>query len=116
VQIPSEPREKRRFERVPAHHIVSFAQLTRGFPSEPVSGMGRTLDFGAGGARLETNRSLAIGEQLQLEIALGSQIVRLEATVVHVEATPSQMTAAGLVFDRIPQTGRETLRALGFAG
>ncbi len=107
-------REKRRFDRIPAHHIVAFSQLAGGLPVEPVSSLGRTLDFGAGGARLETNRPLSVGWHLQLEIALGSQIVRLDATVVHVEPTRSQMTEAGLVFDRIPQDERETLRALGF--
>lgn len=115
MDSPAKRREKRRFDRIPAHHIVSFSHLVGGLPTEPMSGLGRTLDFGAGGARLETNRPLEIGEHLHLEIALGSQIVRLDATVIHVRDTPSHMIAAGLVFDRVPRTERETLRALGFS-
>ncbi|MCZ6726943.1 MAG: PilZ domain-containing protein [Acidobacteria bacterium] len=107
-------KDKRRFVRVGVRHIVSFAHLSDGLPKEPMSGLGRTLDVGAGGARLETDRPLEIGEHLVLEIALGSQIVHAEATVVHVSSTTPDMVAAGLAFDRIPAPDRETLTALGF--
>ncbi len=116
MNSPAELREKRRFDRIPAQHIVCFSPLLRGWATDPVGSLGRTLDFGAGGAKLETDRPLEIGEHLQMEIALGSQIVRLEATVVHVEPTQSQMIEAGLAFDRVPHTERETLSALGYGG
>lgn len=106
--------DKRRFHRIAAQHIVSFAPLSGGLPKEPMNGLGRTLDVGAGGARLETDRLLEIGEHLVLEIALGSQIIHAEATVVHVASTERDMVAAGLVFDRVPAPDRETLTALGF--
>lgn len=109
-----EAREKRRFDRIPAQHMVCFAQLQGGMPKEPMNGLGRTLDVCAGGARLETNQPLTIGEHLQLEIAVGSQIVHVDATVVHVAASESEMVAAGLSFDRVPPTDRATLTALGF--
>lgn len=107
-------RDKRRFHRIAAQHIVSFAPLSRGLLKEPMIGLGRTLDVGAGGARLETNRPLEVGERLALEIAMGSQIIHAEATVVHVTSTESDMVAAGLAFDSIPASDRETLTALGF--
>jgi len=107
-------REKRRFERIPAHNLVSFAYLTQEVRTGPVDGLGRTLDVCAGGARVETDRQLRIGERLHLEIALGSMIVRAEATVIHVGTTDDSMTEAGVVFDRIPPPDRETLTALGY--
>ncbi len=106
--------EKRRFGRVPVQHIVSFAELSHGLPKEPVTGLGRTLDVGAGGALVETDQPLEIGEQIQLEIALGSQIVQADATVVHVMPAEQNMVAAGVSFDRMPAQHRETLMALGF--
>jgi PilZ domain len=109
-----EAREKRRFDRIPAQHMVCFAQLQGGMPKEPMSGLGRTLDVCAGGARLETDRTLSVGEHLQLEIAVGSQIVHVDATVVHVATSASEMVAAGLSFDRVPPPDRATLSALGF--
>jgi hypothetical protein len=110
----ADAKEKRRFDRIPAQHMVCFAQLQRGMPKEPMSGLGRTLDVCAGGARLETDRLLEVGEHLQLEIAVGSQIVHVDATVVHVAASASEMVAAGLSFDRVPPPDRATLSALGF--
>jgi hypothetical protein len=106
--------DRRQFDRVPAQHIACFAQLQRGMPKEPMSGLGRTLDVCAGGACLETDRPLEVGERLQLEIAVGSQIVHVDATVVHVGASPARMVAAGLSFDRVPPSDRATLSALGF--
>ena len=107
-------REKRRFERIPARNLVSFAYLTPEVRPEPTEGLARTLDVCAGGARLETDRSLKIGERLHLEIALGSMIVRAEATVIHVAKGLDSMIQAGLSFDRIPPPDRETLIALGY--
>ncbi len=109
------PQEKRRFERVSAQHMVSFAHLVSGAPIEPVSRLGRTLDLGAGGIRLETDSALRVGDQLLLEIAVGSQIVHAEATVVHLPPTASDLIAAGIAFDRVPDDDRETLTALGYA-
>ena len=106
--------EKRRFGRIPVQHIVSFAELSRGLPKEPVTGLGRTLDVGAGGALVETDQPLVIGEQIQLEIAVGSQIVQADATVVHVTPGEQEMVAAGVSFDRMHAQHRETLMALGF--
>lgn len=108
----SSQREKRRFERVHARNLVSFAHLTPRPHPGPIDGLGRTLDVGAGGARLETDRPLVIGERLDLAIALGSTIVHAEATVVHVATSDSAMVQAGLAFDRIPAPDRESLLAL----
>lgn len=118
VHTDTAQREKRRFARVPARNLVAFAYLTPELRPEvrkaPTEGLGRTLDVCAGGTRLETNRELKIGDRLQLDIALGSMIVKAEATVIHVEVGDDAMTQAGLVFDRIPAPDRETLTALGY--
>ncbi len=107
--------EKRRFPRVPAQHILSFARMISGVPAEPLTSLARTLDIGAGGLRLESDRALTIGDQLHLELALGSQIVHAEATVVHQRPVQNELVEAGLMFDRVPASDRETLTALGFA-
>ena len=107
-------REKRRFERIPARNLVSFAYLAPERQEEQPDGLARTLDVCAGGARVETDSALEVGERLRLEIALGSMIVRAEATVIHVGISADSMTEAGVVFDRIPAPDRETLTALGY--
>jgi len=106
--------EKRQSDRVPAQHMVSFAYTAEGMKLEPTSGLGRTLDVSGGGALVETSRPLEIGQHLALDIAMGSQIVRVEATVVHITPTDPQMIAAGVAFDEIPPSDRETMVALGF--
>lgn len=83
---------------------------------EPLARLGRTLDVSAGGARLESDRELSIGELLSVEIAFGSQIVHAEARVVHVSPPDDELAGAGVVFDRVPAPDRETLSALGYAG
>ncbi len=107
-------RQKRRFERIPARNLVSFVHQTPEAEGEPTDGLARTLDVSAGGARVETDRQLKIGDRLHLEIALGSMIVNAEAIVVHVAPGRDSMIEAGVSFDRIPPSDRETLIALGY--
>lgn len=103
------PIDRRRSPRVESIHLVTFeAEGAEGVGASAVE-VGRTLDVSVTGLRVETPTHLAVGRELDLEIAVGERVVRATGRVMHVEEAAEGLWEVGVQFTEV---SREDQRAL----
>ncbi len=76
--------EKRKSQRLHAVHLVSYTKLSSDNLPE-VMGIGKTLDLGEGGLKLETRERFEVGDVLHLEFTIEGKVIKTDARVAHVE-------------------------------
>jgi hypothetical protein len=91
--------EKRRYPRLQSLNIV--ADSGRVF---------RTLDLSREGMLLEMDVPAAVGTRLQLDLALGEEVVEVEGEVKRHVPQDNGRIAVGILFSRLSPRAERTLR------
>jgi c-di-GMP-binding flagellar brake protein YcgR len=100
--------ERRRWARIRAEHLVSYARLDEnGEPHD--RGMARTLDLSEGGMVLEMTRPADVGEDLQIRMVTGDQILTATATVVYSNPLQTDRWRVGVQFTKVPDKDLATI-------
>lgn len=101
-------REHRQNRRIRSLHLTSYVPR-KGSEQEYIVSIGRTLDVGKGGVKVETHRELAKGTELDLEIAVDEKVIAAKGAVVHVEPLPGGLFGTGIRFTSISEDDRALL-------
>jgi hypothetical protein len=96
---PQDTQERRRSARVESLNLTSIVPKEGDAPLSQVS-MARTLDLSALGAKIEVHQDIELGTRLELDIAMGEDISRVNGAVVHIEPTESGGYLLGIEFDQ----------------
>jgi hypothetical protein len=91
--------DKRRFPRVQSMNMV--AEKGRLF---------RTLDLSREGMLLEMDIPAAIGSRLQVDLAIGEEILEVVGEVKRHVSQGNGRVAVGILFDRLPPKAERRLR------
>jgi c-di-GMP-binding flagellar brake protein YcgR len=102
VGIVSVTEERRKWPRIPAEHLVSYARFDEHGELDQ-RGMARTLDLSEGGMVLEMTHPANVGEHLQIGMVSGDQILRANAAVVYSKPLPAGRWRVGVSFKEIPE-------------
>ncbi len=92
------PTTKRSTPRVNKLSFISFVSREGGEQSSPVS-MGRTLNISTAGLGIEIFTEILVGEVMEMEVALGDEIIPLRGRVVHSHGLESGGFYVGIEFD-----------------
>jgi hypothetical protein len=93
--------ERRKWPRVLAEHLVSYAHFDEQGEPDDV-GMARTLDLSEGGILLEMTHPLEDGSAVEIKMVSGERILRAQGEVVHSAALPPGRWHVGVRFTEIP--------------
>lgn len=104
------PIDRRRDPRVRSMHLVSYEAHAVDPTASPLT-VGRTLDVSATGLRVETALMLGLGQELDLEIAVGEQVVEAKGRVVHAAEAGGSTFVTGVEFTDIAPEDLEFLLA-----
>ena len=100
--------EKRRSPRVRAVHLIAYG--VRGEEKEyEALEVGRTLDVSETGVRVETMTRLDQGLDLEMDIAVGEELLRLHGRVVNSEAGDDAPFETGIELTEISDEDRARL-------
>jgi c-di-GMP-binding flagellar brake protein YcgR len=100
--------ERRRWTRIQAEHLVSYAHFDE--HGEPdVRGMARTLDLSEGGMVLEMTHPADVGERLQVKMVTGDDILEAVATVVYSNPLHPYRWRVGVRFTEVPDEDLATI-------
>jgi len=80
-------RERRRFKRISAEHLIAFSCFHRGEDIPFDHSMGKTVDVGEGGLMLYVYKGLRMGTLLDIEIGIGDEIVSAKLEVLRARKT-----------------------------
>lgn len=100
--------ERRRASRVPGYHLVNVSRRSGGGSLEELS-TGRTLDLSPEGLCLELDHVLPQGSPVEVDIALGEDLVHLRGEVRWI-ADRGRTCALGLRFADPRGPEAETIR------
>jgi hypothetical protein len=93
-------KERRKWPRVPAEHLVSFTVFgQQGEPEE--KGTARTLDLGGGGAALEMTHHVEVGCRLEIKMVTGGHIVTASGRVAYNRYLSAGRWRVGVSFTEI---------------
>lgn len=90
-----QPADKRRAARVRSAHMVHAAQQSEG-STEALTGV--VVDLSASGLRLQSPAPFPFLAEVDLELALGEDIVRAHARIVHLHLLGNDQFQVGLAF------------------
>ena len=102
-------REKRGSRRIRSLNLTSYTPK-KGDAQEYIVSIGRTLDVGEGGVKVEVHRELVQGTELDMDIAIEDKIITARGEVVHAEELKNGLFGTGIRFTSISDEDRETLR------
>lgn len=97
--------ERRQHPRVDSLHLVSLGDLDADTPI----GVARTLMISRGGALLEMAKPYPIHTVFQLDLALGSEVLSIQAEVRHIQALDDGTYRLGIRFIRLEPQDQEVL-------
>ncbi len=101
-------KEQRKNRRIRSLHLTSYIPR-KGSEQEYIVSIGRTLDVGKGGVKVETHRELAKGTELDLDIAVDEKVIAAKGVVVHVEPLAQGLFGTGIRFTSISEEDRALL-------
>lgn len=93
--------ERRNHPRVAVSHPIHYHRGT-----VPRSEVSSTLDLSMGGVGIDTSCRLAMGEILDISIAIPPQVIRCKGRVVHVLRLIGRRLKAGLRFEEMSRKDR----------
>ena len=102
-------REKRGSPRIRSLNLTSYTPK-KDNAQEYIVSIGRTLDVGEGGVKVELHRKLVEGTELDMDIAIEDKIITARGEVVHTEELKNGLFGTGIRFTSISDEDRETLR------
>jgi len=97
--------ERRQHPRVDSIHLVSLGDLDEDTPI----GVARTLMISQGGALLEMAKPYPIHTVFQLDLALGAEVLSIQAEVRHIQARDDGTYRLGIRFIRLEPQDQELL-------
>jgi hypothetical protein len=102
-----EKRDKRRFIRYDALHLLDFLELDEEGNFGTYS-MGRTIDVSLDGLKLETNYPIEPNSRILVTVGIEDDLIDLEGKAIH--SSPKEgRHVAGITFVRITKEGRRIL-------
>lgn len=105
MERPGILEEERR--RYPRYDPVREITYSYGFYNEPVEA--KTLELSLGGARIETDLPLLVGESLEVNISIGEEEIDVVGKVIHTHRISDTTFIVGLSFESISETKRKVL-------
>lgn len=90
--------ERRREPRRRAVHLVSLRQAGDRDPAEVPVILGRTLQLNSSGATVEISEPLAIGAEIDVELAVEAEIIEAHGKIIHVDRDPEGRYSVGVKF------------------
>ncbi|SDO44627.1 PilZ domain-containing protein [Desulforhopalus singaporensis] len=100
--------ERRRYVRYDILHLLDYILYDSDGNPGPYS-MGRTLDVSLDGIKLETQQLVNSGTIIRITIGLKNDLIEIEGIVTHASKSAGTY-AAGVVFSKVSQQARETLK------
>jgi hypothetical protein len=108
VSTVSEKGERRRWDRVPAEHLVSYTHFDDDGELDDM-GMARTLDLSEGGILLEMARPMGEGSWLEIKMVSGEHIVKARGRVAYSQNLAPDRWRIGLCFTEITEGDAVTI-------
>jgi len=105
MERPEALREERR--RYPRYDAVPEITYSYGFYNEPINA--KTRELSLGGARIETDLPLLIGETVEVNISVDEEEIDVVAKVIHTHQASNQTFVVGLSFENISDVKRRVL-------
>jgi c-di-GMP-binding flagellar brake protein YcgR len=105
MERPEAAREERR--RHPRYDPVPEITYSYGFYSEPLDA--KTLELSLGGARIETEFPLLVGENLEVNISVEDEEIDVVAKVIHTHRVSDEAFYVGLSFENISEVKKKVL-------
>jgi len=98
----------RRYPRMAAEYVVAYRRQPPG-GGETVVQFSRTRTLGLGGLMFESEKPLAHGEALRMEIVLGEKTIKTAGVVVYADRQDAGPWLNGVQFTEISEDDRDTL-------
>ena len=95
--------------RVLCVELAAYSGRRRGQVSTPVC-VGKTLDLSESGVRLQVSTGVEEGDLVELDIAVGEELILARARVIHVELIEGGLQEVGAEFTDFFQQGEALLR------
>lgn len=105
MEQPETLREERR--KYPRYDPVPEITYSYGFYNEPIEA--KTLELSLGGARIQTELALLVGETLEVNISVEEEEIDVVGKVVHTHRFPDGSFFVGLSFDDISEIKKRVL-------
>ena len=96
--------ERRRYPRYDPAPDITYSY---GFYNEPIKA--KTLELSLGGARIETELPLLVGENLEVNIAVEEEEIDVVGKVIHTNRVSDEGFIVGLSFENISEIKRKVL-------
>jgi len=96
--------ERRRYPRFDPAPEITYSY---GFYSEPIQA--KTLQLSLGGARIQTELPLLVGETLEVNISVEDEEIDVVGKVVHAHSVSDTSFVVGLSFENISEIKRKVL-------
>lgn len=100
--------DKRKSPRKKSYSLVSFVEKEGKSDAGPAA-IGRTLNIGAGGIRLESLEPMEKGHKLDMEIAVGDRVFSILGEVIYCQPMQDGMYAVGVRFQESREDFTEKL-------
>ncbi len=105
MERPETLRQERR--RYPRYDPVPEITYSYGFYNEPITA--KTLELSLGGARIQTDLPLLVGENLEVNISVEDEEIDVLARVVYTQRDPDKSFIVGLSFEGISEIKKRVL-------
>jgi hypothetical protein len=105
--MQEEQREKRRFPRVPAEHVV----LVKKLGDEELEEFAKTMTVGLGGCMFVSDSSLGVGSGIEILMSVKGKVVQTQARVVYETPKSEREIHIGVEFLQLRQDDIRVLEA-----
>lgn len=102
-------KEQRKSRRIRSLHLTSYVPR-KGSEQEYIVSIGRTLDVGRGGVKVEVHRELATGTELDMDIAVEDRVITAKGVVVYAEPLSGGLYGTGIRFTAISEADLSLLQ------
>ena len=105
MERPETLQEERR--RYPRYDPVPEITYSYGFYNEPINA--KTLELSLGGARIQTDLPLLVGETLEVNISVEEEEIDVVGKVVHTHRISDKSFIVGLSFENVSEVKKKVL-------
>jgi len=105
---PAGINEKRSAPRVSLEALLAYTHLDeQQRPAE--MGMGKVVDLGPGGVRIQLHKPFSVHTELDLALAIEEQIVSARSRIIHTRRLGETLYEMGVVFLQVDEGDRKVL-------
>jgi c-di-GMP-binding flagellar brake protein YcgR len=108
ILVENNFKERRKFPRIRALHLISYMEMTGEIQKSPVA-MARTLDISAGGTKLEAYEDLHSNALVEIDIAVKESIFSIRGRVKYSQSFSNGNYIVGIEFNEVKKELMEEL-------